>query len=325
MNNKKLFSGILLAAVAAFSVVVIMRFQNILDYFALRGYTPPVRISQLADATTMNPSTRRVFYINHPELNDKKTFKERCQDRSHVTEQSIVLGCYVSHKGIFLLDVTDPRLNGVIEVTAAHEVLHAAYDRLSSSERERIDGLTADFFSKLQDDRVRKTVEQYRAKDAGVVPTELHSILATEVRDLPRELEQYYSRYFADRKKIVAFSEQYEQTFTSLKNQVAEYDTQLAKLKAQLESNEAHIESLGREVELQRSRLNELLANKQTEEYNAAVPGFNARVNQYNGLIVASRRVIAEYNVLVEKRNDAVLTEQELVQAIDSNSIPSEQ
>ena len=321
MNIRKFLSGSLLITFLALCALAIMRSQDIFDYVALRGYEPPARISQLADVTTMNDSTRRVFYANHPKLDDKLAFKNDCE----VKEQSIVLGCYVSNKGIFLLDVTDPRLRGVIEVTAAHEVLHAAYDRLSGSERKRIDGLTADFFASLQNERVKKSIEQYRAKDPKVVPAELHSILASEVRDLTPELERHYSRYFMDRKKLVAFSEQYEQAFTSLEDQVAGYDARLSQLKNQIEANEARLAVLGGGVESQRDRLNELLANKQTEEYNAAVPAFNSLVVQYNNLIGETKRVIAEYNIVVEKRNAANATEQELAQAIDSNSIPPEQ
>lgn len=325
MNNnspaRRLLGLSFVLSLAIAGVLAVTRYQDILDWWALRGYNPPARIAALASETTMVDSTRRVFYASHPELDDKATFKGRCQ----IAEQSIVLGCYITHRGIFLLDVTEPRLSGVIQVTAAHETLHAHYDRLSSSERKRVDGLTAGFFSQLQDERIKKTVEQYRSKDPTIVPNELHSILATEVRQLSPELEKYYSRYFADRQKIVAFSEQYEQTFLDLKNQVANYDIQLSRLKTQIEANETQITALGNRVETQRGRLDQMLANKQIEEYNAAVPGFNALVNQYNSLIGQAKRQIAEYNAIVEKRNAAATTEQELVKAIDSNSIPDEQ
>ncbi len=321
MNKRKLLPWFFLAAFISLCIVAVTRQQDIFDYAALRNYQPPARIVQLADQTTMRDPTRRVFYINHPELDDKTAFRSQCG----VEEQSIVLGCYDTRRGIFLLDVTDPRLRGIIEVTAAHEILHAEYDRLSGSERKRIDRLTAEFFANLKDERIAKTVEQYRARDPNVVPTELHSILGTEIRDLTPELEQYFGRYFTDRKKVVAFSEQYEQTFVNLRSQVADYDAQLTRLKTRIEANESQIDVLGKTVEAQRTTLNELLANKQTEQYNAMVPGFNSLVNQYNNLVGQAKRIIIEYNSIVEKRNAAATTEQELAQAIDSNSVPAEQ
>lgn len=324
MNNipmRRIASFALLFGILLATALAVINRYDILDWFALRNYQPPAHIVALADQTTMSDPTRRVFYATRPLLDDKVSFKQHCE----VEEQSIVLGCYVTTRGIFLLDVTDERLQGVEQVTAAHEVLHAHYDRLGGSERKRIDGLTASYFASIQDERIIKTVEQYRAKDPKIVPNELHSILGTEVRDLSPELEQYYSRYFKDRKQIVAFSEQYEQTFIGLKNEVSNYDADLAKIKSQIEANETRINSLGSNLESQRAQLDRMLANNQTEEYNAAVPGFNNIVGQYNLLVGQTRQLIAEYNAIVEKRNAAASTEQELVQAIDTNSLPAEQ
>jgi hypothetical protein len=304
--------------VLAGSIYGITHRQEILDYLALRNYTPNQRIVQLANETAMQEQTRRVFYINHPDLNNKTQFRQNCP----ATEQSIVLGCYVENQGIYLLDVTDERLSGVIQVTAAHEVLHAEYDRLSRSERENVDKMTADFFKQVTNERVKRTVEQYRSKDPSIVPGELHSILGTEVRNLSPELEAYYSQYFSDRSKIVSYSENYEQTFVDLSDQVEDYDGQLQSLKETIESNRVEIEGQSSEIERQKSRLDSLLASGQTEEYNASVPAFNAEVNSYNRLLQRTKSLIAEYNEIVERRNDIATTEQELVEAINSNVVP---
>jgi ACT domain-containing protein len=292
--------------------------QAILDYFALRNYSPDQQIVSLADRTTMQDDTRRIFYVNHPELNDKVNFRTNCPS----TEASIVLGCYIENKGIFLLKVTDERLAGVTEVTAAHEALHAEYDRLSKSERERVDTMTSEAYSNVTNERIKKTVEQYRTKDASIVPNELHSIIATEVRDLPAELESYYSQYFKDRKAVVAFSEMYEKTFVSLTTQVEEYDSQLSAIKAEIDSNQVEIEGMDSEIEQQKQQLDAWVESDRTAEYNNAVPGYNARVNAYNALINRTRNLIAQYNDIVSKRNDIATTEKELVEAINSNSLP---
>lgn len=315
MKFARISGAIVSALVLIGSIYGIFHRQQILDFFALRTYTPSQRITGLADDTTMSDKTRRVFYVNKPELDAKADFRNKCP----TTEQSIVLGCYVQNHGIYLLDVTDERLSGVIQVTAAHEVLHAQYDRLSKSERERVDKLTADFFAGLQDERIRKTVEQYRSKDPSIVPNELHSILGTEVRDLPQELEAYYSQYFNDRSKIVAFSEKYEKTFVDLTNQVESYDKQLKTLKETIESNQHEIEGLNKDIELQKKRLDDLLDSGRTQEYNSSVPAFNAQVASYNSLVRQTRAQVNEYNSIVEKRNAIATAEQELMEAINSN------
>lgn len=317
----RLTAGLVSVAILLGSAYGITHRQDIFDYLALRNYAPSERIVALANDTTMKEGVRRVFYINHPALSNKVEFRSNCPS----TEKSIVLGCYVQHKGIYLLDVEDERLQGVVQVTAAHEVLHAEYDRLSDNERARIDQMTADFFSRLDDDRIKKTIEQYREKDASVVPNELHSILATEVKNLSPELESYYSQYFNNRTRIVEYSENYEQTFVGLDKQVEGYDKELASLKSTIESNNLEIEGLNNEIELQKSRLDALLSSGRTEEYNASVSEFNTRVNSHNALVETTKRLVAEHNAIVEKRNAIATTEQELVEAINSNIEPQKQ
>lgn len=319
-QSLRIFTGISSIAIIIASLFAITHRQQILDYFALQNYTPSARVVTLANDTTMQDGTRHVFYVNHPGLNNKADFRTKCQ----ATEQSIVLGCYVERDGIYLLDVSEPRLSGVVEVTAAHEVLHAQYDRLNSSEKSHIDKLTNDFFANLNNDRIKKTVEQYRAKDPSVVPNELHSILGTEVRNLSPELEAYYGRYFKDRQKIVGYSEKYEQTFVQLTDQVDSYDSQLKSLKATIDSNQVEIQGQNSDIEQQKAHLDSLINFGKTEEYNASVPAFNAQVNSYNALIGRTRTLISQYNDIVEQRNKIATAEQELIEAINSNIIPQQ-
>lgn len=295
---------------------------NLHDWWQLRNYTPPTNISQLAKETTMTDYGQRLFYVNRPQLDDKTSFNQNCT----VTEQSIVLGCYVSGRGIYVFDVTDERLAGVHEVTAAHEMLHAAYERLGKADRERIDKLTEQVYSSITDQRLKETIEAYRSRDPSVVPNELHSILGTEVKDLPPELETYYKRYFADRQAIVTFSAQYESAFEERKNKVAEYDARLAALKKQIESSTASLEASAARITSDRQKLNTLLANKQYSEYNAMVPGFNQQVRSYNALVSQVRAQIDTYNNLVAERNSVALEENELIKAIDSRptAIPTQ-
>jgi hypothetical protein len=99
--------------------------QNIIDWWRLWNYQAPAAIAQLATQDTMTAYARRIFYVNNAALDSKTVFSKQCPNNGG--EQTIVLGCYHSNQaGIFLLGVTDPRLNGVEQVTAAHEMLHVA-------------------------------------------------------------------------------------------------------------------------------------------------------------------------------------------------------
>jgi len=314
-----LFVGLFLAGLAVFAW---FNRYDIYDFWRLRGYDPPARVVQLADETTMTDHGRKLFYVNHPELQDKEAFNSSCT----ISEQSIVLGCYVAQGGIYLFDITDERLNGVQQVTAAHEMLHAAYARLSSSERKRIDELTNSFFANQTDERIKETIQAYQDRDPFVVPNELHSILATEVRSLPLELETYYKQYFKDRQTIVSFSEQYEAAFNEREAKVEAYEKQLESLKISIDNLEKSLVQQEQQLASERARMNALLQSGQNQAYNSAVPGYNAAVRRYNSDITKIQSLIDSFNRIVAERNAIALEENELLKAIDSRpaTIPTE-
>lgn len=312
-NTKRFGRLAAVVLVAAAPLVIWTQRWNIYDTLRLRGYQPPAQIAQLATDTALNDNSRRLFYVYHPELEEKQAFNDNCKS----SEKTIVLGCYVSGRGIYLYNVTDARLNGVVQVTAAHETLHAAYERLDGKEKQRVNGLIDDAYAKVTNQRIKDTIEDYRLNGADIT-NELHSILGTEVRSLPAELEQYYARYFTNRLKVVEYSEKYEQVFTERKQKVAEADQQLEALKQQINAGEANLDDLSQELKNERSRLDRLLASKDYAAYNAAVPGFNSRVNAYNAQVGQVRRLIDQFNALVAERNSIAAEENDLYKAIDS-------
>src|SRR5215475_3224989 len=106
------------------------------DWWRLRGYTPPSAVAQLATDDTMNTYTRHLFYLNKPQLpTTVNNFRKVCPEDL----DTIVLGCYhPDQNGIYIYAVQDPTLAGIQQVTAAHEVLHSVYGRLSGSERKQL-------------------------------------------------------------------------------------------------------------------------------------------------------------------------------------------
>ena len=291
--HKRIWSFVATLLVILIAAGVWLNQNALFDMWRLRGYTPPAEVVKLADETTMTDSARRLFYVYRPALQDKTTFNSSCSN----SEQTIVLGCYVQHQGIYLYNVADPRLDGVIEVTAAHEMLHAAYDRLSDKEQKRIDALTNQVAGSLTDERLISTIESYRSKDPSVVPNELHSILATEVQDLPSELETYYSRYFTNRKAI--------------DEQLKSRKTRIDVLNGTLESQQANLKTSYDDLQQKRKGNN-------IEEYNAAVPAYNQAVVAYNANVNKQKQLVSQYNSLVEQRNDLATEENELIKALDS-------
>lgn len=302
----------LLAAVLAF-----MYFQRyaLHDWWQLRGYNPSAEIVALADDTTMNDGARRVFYVYHPSIEPRENFNEHCGD----DELTIVLGCYSSVGGIHIFDIDDERLYGIMQVTAAHEFLHAAYERLSDSERKKVDALTQKVYKNLTDQRILDTIQAYRDRDASVVPNELHSILGTELEDLPDELEAHYARYFNDRSKIVAFSKSYESAFSSRKAEAKSYEAQLQSLKERIDSEKQYLENEYTRLGNEANTITSLTSSSSTAgSVNERIAAYNVRVREYNNRAKAVSSQVDEYNGLYDEYKQVVLEQQDLFKSIDS-------
>jgi hypothetical protein len=293
--------------------------QDISDWYRLRNYDPSAEVVALADQDTMTAEARRIFYTTHPSITGEDDFNANCR-QGGASEYSIVLGCYVSSGGLngnmFLYDIDDERLNGVMQVTAAHEMLHAAYERLGTKERERVDAMLMETYRALPGGRIKDTIAQYEKADPAAVPSELHSILGTELAVLLPALEDYYRQYFTNRQAVVGYSEQYEGEFTRRQDQVAQYDAQLVALKASIEADQQEIDSRRADLDQQQQELESQQADPAA--FNALVSDYNQQVAAYNALVQQTRADIEEYNRLVEVRNDLALEVKELTEAIDS-------
>lgn len=310
----KLLVGFVSLAIIGVSLLLFFRQDDVIDWYLLRDYEPSSEIRRLAEDTTMTELGQRYFYVYDPQLLSRETFRQNCT----VAEKSIILGCYVSRSSIYIFDVTEERLSGVRQVTAAHEMLHVAYERLSSAEQERIDALNLELFDSLEDDRVKQTVESYRERDPAIVANELHSILPTEVRQLNPELEEYYAQYFENRLQVVEYSENYASVFESARSEVQRIDDQLQNDLATIKQLQTQLEADAAALERQREQLAQLLEDDQTEAYNNGIREFNRGVQAYNADVARLGDLIDRYNRLVAERNDAALAHEALVDSIDS-------
>lgn len=313
MNKRTVASLVTLALVVLAAFGVWQARYAIYDWAKLRNYTPTPQISALAQNSALSEYGTTLFYVNDPQLSDREEFANQCK----VREQTIVLGCYTG-TGIYVFDVQDDRLKGVEEVTAAHETLHAAYDRLSPSERKRIDALTQAAYDKINDQELAKRIESYKKTEPTEIPNELHSILGTEVRNVGSELEEYYKQYFTDRIKVVTLAEQYEKELLDRPNQIQRYDADLSLRKSEIERREKDLEAKSAGIQAQRARLDALLAAKNVAAYNASIASYNASVNSFNNELGAIKELINTYNAILDERNKLAADQETLAQSLDS-------
>jgi uncharacterized protein YukE len=318
---KKLLAGVLLLGLLAFPFLVYFNAQALTDWWQLRGYSPPTAVSDLATQDSMSAFSRHVFYVNHPNIeSDTGQFRKDCGE----TEKTIILGCYHSNQdGIFVYNVQDSRLAGIQQVTSAHEMLHAAYDRLNSKDKKYVNGLLTDFFNNgLKDQRIKDTINIYRETEPNDIVDEMHSIFGTEVASLPAPLEQYYSKYFKDRSAVTKDAAAYEGEFTGRESQIKLDDSKLSGMKSAIDSGEQSLQTQLVQINKDRARLDSLRAGGRIAEYNSGVSSFNREVNAYNNGIAELRADITAFNQLVDERNSIATELASLNQAIDTRQAP---
>src|SRR5690606_22483900 len=141
--------------------------------------------------------------------------------------------------------VTDERLGKVIHVTAAHELLHAAYSRLRAGEREDLEQRLQATYEELsvENDQLRERMEVYSHLSKASYTNELHSVLGTEIRELPEWLEQHYARWFTDRASVIDDFEEYHSVFQELLDRANELQDELEALRQEYEARSAEYEA----------------------------------------------------------------------------------
>ena len=303
-------AGLLLCLVATW---LVLNRQLLIDRWQLRHYQPEAGVAALAERLDLTDYGQRLFYVKNPKLQTAQDFNRVCPEG----ESSFVLGCYNGHQ-IYIFVVDDQRLDGVEEVTAAHELLHVAYERLGSRPKTTLKIWLKAVRDGLSNQRIKKAVELYDGLDDDQLYNELHSIFATEIRDLPDWLDDYYARYFNSRLEIVAFSEAYDATFAQLEDQLAEFDQELATRANQIETIQTGLDVLLETISQDRTRLDQLLADRAVVAYNAGLDDYNQLVSRYLEGRTELLAEISDHNRLIESRNNLSLEQNDLLESLNS-------
>lgn len=280
------------------ATVIFLNQQYIIDQIAVWQYQPTSAVASIVTRTSMSATGKFYLYASSPVIETATTFNQSCTKQEQGTA---ILGCYTNRR-IHVYDVTNEQLDGIEEVTAAHEMLHAAYDRLSESEKKQIDVLVEAEFAKLrQNSKFAERMAFYDRTEPGERDNELHSIIGTEVPTIGSELETYYRRYFDDRSKITSLHASYVAVFDQLEARsktLADELTRLAdKINAETASYNAAIKTLNSDILSFNERAktggftsqNEFQAERavlvaRSEALEATRASINSDVDQYNQL-----------------------------------------
>ena len=212
--------------------------QRLVDQLAVWDYQPSETIAGYVERSTMTARGEFLFYATAPVVEADETFDAIC---SNDEEGVGTLGCYLpATSAIHLYDITDERLDGMEDVIASHEMLHAAWARMSPDELAVISPLLeAQAKSMASDAAFTARMEFYARSEPGERLNELHSILGTEVAELDPRLEKHYAELFDDRQALVALHVASNQVFVDLEARAAALVAELDALAAGIESDYA--------------------------------------------------------------------------------------
>src|SRR6478736_1781625 len=100
---------------------MVMERQLVIDTVQYHQFAPSSQVANIAERIELTDKAEFTFYASHPLVEGRDGFNQHCQRQE---ASSPILGCYTGGQ-IFIYDVNDERLDGIEEVTAAHELLHA--------------------------------------------------------------------------------------------------------------------------------------------------------------------------------------------------------
>lgn len=318
---KKYLKWLGLIVVLIVTVTVILNQQWINDYLRGFGYEPEGKMGRIMEDLGLTERGEFLFKAARPELSSQDEFNATC--RTVIDEEMAVLGCY-TNDNIYVYNIESTELDGIRELTTAHELLHAVWARMSLAERSAL----SDELSQVLKVNQNILGEELEAYDNEQKQEELFVRAGTEVANLPAELEKVYGEVFRDQDKVVRFYDKYIGVFREMEREMDELMTQMEGIQAEIDSLSGDYEQ---RVNTLDSEIDSFNACAETAGCFGSEGEFYGRravlvgeqealekiYNQINGLV-------NQYNELVEKYNADVTRTEKLNRVMNSNSRPEE-
>lgn len=316
-------SIILLLILFSSAVFVVLNRQLILDTVHFWTFSAPESIKKIKNRTMLSDTGAFLFYATRPSVESNQTFNISCQRK----EQNVaVIGCYVGNR-IYIYDVTDGRLDGIKEVTAAHELLHAVYQRLSDAERTEVNMLIeAEYIKLANDPGLAERMAFYARTEPGERYNELFSIIGTEITTIDNRLEKYYSKYFSDRKRIVELFKGYNQAFSQLEYKTTRLSSQLDVLSKKIDDQMLRYNESVNKLNVDIKDFNQRAENgvfASVNLFNTERQTLQSRVSSLAQLRNTINEDVVEYEKIRIEYNDTVIQNRQLYRSIDSNLEPA--
>ncbi len=308
-----IFSILLLAA----ATFVVLDRQAIYDQWNFWHYQPTAQVADIANLAGLSDQGKFYLYASDATVDNATDFNKNCVRQE---AKNAILGCYANSK-IYIYNVTNQELNGIEEVTAAHEMLHAVWDRTSASEKARVGALLEQAYSDNKTPDLESRMAYYSRNESGERTNELHSIAGTEFKNLSPELEKYYSQYFTNRQNTVALHDKYNSVFSQLSTEAEALYKKLNTLGESIKADSAAYNQAVVTLTKDIQTFNDKAANggfTSTSQFNIEREAIVARTTALNEQRATLDNNIKDYNASYADYQALVVKNESFNQSIDS-------
>ena len=309
-------TGVLLLIVAFVLIWALLNRDWLTDWWRGKDYQPVGEMGRIMQDLKLTDRGEFLFRASWPALNSRDDFNTNC--RSVLNEETAVLGCYTNNN-IYVYNIESTELDGIRELTTAHELLHAVWRRMSVEERNKLTEELKVVYEQNKD-RLEEEIGTY---DESEQQEELYVRAGTEIKKLTDNLEKHYAEIFTEQDLVVSYYDKYIAVFK-------EIEADMNNLKAEMDDLDDSINALTDEYE---RRIKQLDADIVSFNACAEVAGCFTTEEQFNtrrnGLLTERASLediynqindlIASYNDKVEKYNSDVTRTQHLNEVMNSN------
>ncbi len=323
--------ALVILLVSAASLLATTFRQTITDYVSAAQYSPTDEMLRVLSQVAPRDEAEIVFKATHPTLDAAESFNTSCSDVTH-SENSQVVGCYTGDR-IHLFRITDPRLRGMVEVTAAHELLHAMYDRMSVREKRSLRTQLMAEYKRLSaaDPGLTERMSVYEDLNEDAFANELHSVLGTEIEHLSQPLEQHYAKIFSNRASITALFAGYNARFEELDAEREDLSATLELLRPEIEARSAvyqdAVAQFNTEAQALTNRNNSLAFSSDPAEFYRLRNMLTAEQQRLEAERISLNELIESYNAKRSRLIELNAITAELYQSFDSTpavTVPAE-
>jgi hypothetical protein len=328
MSNKKYskFRSIISFIVAGIFLVAagwaVLNRQYVLDLINYNLYKPNSMIVSFAEKSSMNDEGKFLFYSAQPSLAERDDFNKSCPN--HSGGALAILGCYDGQK-IYIYNISNPKLDGIRQETAAYEMLHAAYKRITGEDKTKLDSLIEAEYKNQATSDTEAAVTYFAKYEPNDRDNELFSVIATQFSTINPQLESYYSRFFTNRQTLVALYDSYSSVFTGLKSQSDDLYNEITTLGKQITTDKASYNQESIQLQSDITTFNQQArSGTMTQyEYNTSRSSLETRIAQLSSDRQAVNEKITTYNNELSQYQALSLQVKTLNQSIDSSLSPA--